>query len=311
MVVNHIALGCDRNYLLPAETLIKSICAYNQHLIFHVIHNDIPEDWFARLSAELQPLNAEIQSVHFELPAYVRNLNNREAHISDSAFLRYFIPELIAAARVLYLDVDMIVMDSLLPIFNADMQSNAIAAVEESYLGHWASHTYAPFPYDEDLSYQGGPDFSPYFNSGLLLIDTAKCKAMQFTLKAVRATCKYNAVMYGDQDILNFLFFHHWTSLPAQFNVTVSTLFSYLENHSTDEERQTGVIYFNKIFGFTIQDSVVLHYTGKAKPWLPEYYSATPLHKYWHQYHALSWADVRKMQAQFLAREASLSAVGN
>ena len=42
----NIAFAIDAKYTPHLEALLKSICYYNKHVNFYVLHNDIPAEWF-------------------------------------------------------------------------------------------------------------------------------------------------------------------------------------------------------------------------------------------------------------------------
>ena len=83
-------------------------------------------------------------------------------HISPIGFARYWIPELIEENRVIYLDCDMIVQQSLDELFELDLQGHFLAAVQDAKgIG---------------------------FNSGMMVIDNQKWRNCSITKKLIHQT---------------------------------------------------------------------------------------------------------------------------
>lgn len=45
-----VAISTDQNYLVPVETLVKSIAYNNREVKIYVINEDIPQEWFFNLA---------------------------------------------------------------------------------------------------------------------------------------------------------------------------------------------------------------------------------------------------------------------
>lgn len=74
----------------------------------------------------------------------------KQDHISSIAYARYFIPDYIPEAKVLYLDSDLIVNTSLEKLFSIDLENKLLAAVKDT----------------DGIT----------FNTGVLLLDNQKCR---------------------------------------------------------------------------------------------------------------------------------------
>ena len=67
-----IAISTDQNYLMPVETLIKSIAYNNRNLKIYVINEDISQEWFINLNRRLAPLNITVQDAKLD-PAIIQD----------------------------------------------------------------------------------------------------------------------------------------------------------------------------------------------------------------------------------------------
>lgn len=52
----NIAFAIDAKYTPHLEALLKSICYYNKHVNFYVLHNDIPTEWFEGIRCKLEKM---------------------------------------------------------------------------------------------------------------------------------------------------------------------------------------------------------------------------------------------------------------
>lgn len=125
-----------------------------------------------------------------------------------AANARLFWPDLLpdAAERVLYLDCDTIVCGSLAPLFSYDLAGKTVGAVRDALTGRYKS--LLDFPASE-----------PYFNSGVLLIDTAHWRERQVSERiAVHAESVRADYPFPDQDLLNLVLRGNVAILPPAYN---------------------------------------------------------------------------------------------
>src|SRR5437879_3158835 len=81
---------------------------------------------------------------------------------TPSHWYRIFLPELLPELdRVLYLDADVIVVDSLIPLWNVDLSEDYLAAVTNVFQ---AAHVHRPV----ELGLAGP---RAYFNSGVMVLN--------------------------------------------------------------------------------------------------------------------------------------------
>lgn len=242
----NIALVADKNYYLPLETLLKSICCHHRDVTFYVLYQDMDQVWFDHMSELVELFNNRLISVKVDFAQFDRY--RTLSHISSSTYHRLLAPEIIEGDRVLYLDCDMIVDGDLTPLYHTDMGNYVVGAVQDLYI-ECVTHKYT-----------FAPEFEHYFNAGVLLIDTARWKEEKITSKALALAARYQeALLYADQDVLNLLFHQQWKMLPREYNVQVAARFALMDAGlgefvplAEDLQGKTPVIY---------------HYTTPRKPW--------------------------------------------
>lgn len=250
---NAVVLACDNSYMDKLETTIKSICAHNKNIKFYILNEDLPIEWFRLMTKRLSYFNSEILNIKVSGDSF-KKFNCPSTHIKYQTYFRYLIPEYVEEDRVLYLDCDMIVTDSLDELFNMDLNGCPVAAVV-------------------DL-----PTTDSGFNAGLLLIDNAYWKENHILNQLIDLTVQYHDQVYADQGILNMLFKDRWYKLPLTYNLQVG---------SDSQEILVGNIGWYNLFNGIPK---VIHYTYTHKPWLM--YNMTRFKDIWWFYYSMSWDEI-------------------
>lgn len=247
---NAVVLACDNSYMDKLETTIKSICAHNKNIKFYILNEDLPIEWFRLMTKRLSYFNSEILNIKVSGDSF-KKFNCPYEHIKYQTYFRYLIPEYVEEDRVLYLDCDMIVTDSLDELFNMELNGCPVGAVA-------------------DL-----PTTDSGFNAGLLLIDNAYWKENHILNQLMDLTVQYHNQVYADQGILNMLFKDRWYRLSLTYNLQVG---------SDSQEFKLG----NDSW-YTLFDGMpkVIHYSYVYKPWL--IYNRTRFKDIWWFYYGISW----------------------
>ncbi|MGN1284294.1 MAG: glycosyltransferase, partial [Candidatus Limosilactobacillus intestinavium] len=93
-----IAISTDQNYLVPVETLIKSIAYNNRDIKIYVINEDISQEWFINLNRRLAPLGITVKDAKLD-PAVIQDEQISVDYLSKMAYGRILIPEMIPEDR--------------------------------------------------------------------------------------------------------------------------------------------------------------------------------------------------------------------
>lgn len=175
---NAIVLACDNSYMDKLETTIKSICAHNKNIKFYILNEDLPIEWFRLMTKRLSYFDSEILNIKVSGDSF-KKFRCPSEHINYQSYFRYLIPDYVSEEKVLYLDCDIIVTESLDGLFNLDLKNYPVAAVP-------------------DL-----PTTNDGFNSGVLLINNKYWRENDILNKLIKLTVEYHEKVYGDQGILN------------------------------------------------------------------------------------------------------------
>lgn len=261
----NIAFAIDAKYTPHLETLIKSICYYNQNVNFYVLHNDIPQEWFEGIQCKLEKIGNNLFSIHISNDIF-KDYKTLEHISSSSSYYRLMIPKLINQARVLYLDADIIVNGSLSDFYYSDLNGAPVGVVKDYGMGEDF-----PFPYlDASVSRN-------YFNSGVLLIDCVKWRNEGLVDILLQTVEKYgNQVLYGDQCILNIVLREKAKYYSFNKNAQVQYIEAIKQQYGTNQVK------------LDIPPTII-HYAAKHKPWDNQNIELFEREKYWFFRH-LDWA---------------------
>lgn len=144
--------------------------------------------------------------------------------------------------KILYLDIDLLVSHSLLPLWNTILDDFPLAACED--------------PFIEYSSYKNMLGLNPqhkYFNAGVLLLNLKKWRELDIFNLAV-SIIQGKELKYQDQDILNIIFENKVYYLDSRFNFT--------RNHREQIKKQG-----NKNPVITTMPIAIYHYVGSRKAW--------------------------------------------
>lgn len=252
----------DDNYVQHLGASIYSLLDKNRdfkQVRIYVIDNSISKCNKEKLSQIIVGFsNAQLFYISFD--KWKEQLQvNMEWDISLSSYARLFVGSMLPREvdRVLYLDCDMIVCDSLKSLWKTDFSGKILGAVQDSVSD----------------STKGAVGLMPrqrYFNAGMLLIDLAawrKANIEEECRKFIRS--HQGNVHHHDQGVLNGVLSGKIFFLPLRYNLmTIHYIFNrkkilrYFGEHAhfwTDSEIEKAK-----------EKPVILHYTPSftVRPWI-------------------------------------------
>ena len=243
----HVAVAFDEVYITPVYVLLTSIFVNNRdiHIHVHAIATGVPQadkvsiSEFARQqggAAYFYDISPEVTQ-GFPVPGP----DEPEAYITLAAYYRLFLPRLVPQdiERLLYLDVDTLVIGSLRAVYQSDLGGAAAGAVME-----------AEVPLRAEIGIRRLED---YFNSGVLLMDLPKWRAQRISEQAITVIATFaDKLLYHDQDALNVVFQGTWHRLSAGYNLMKACVPHDLPKRA---------------YRTFLADKVIIHYNGRNKPW--------------------------------------------
>lgn len=168
----HIAFNCDENYKKYLSVVIKSIKLNTKSPItFHVIGLDEFEGCNCYPAPDISILECKKQF----------------GHINESAFYRLFIPEVIKVDKVIYLDIDLIVLTDIKDLW--EIPCRYLSACKD--------------PLNDMQLTKLGLNKPYYINSGVLLMNTKAIREDKDYLQRVIKASRNPRLSLLDQDIFN------------------------------------------------------------------------------------------------------------
>lgn len=191
----NIVYGMTRNLYDRIQPSIRSLLDYNDAKIYITAEDDkVPN-----LPSECEVINVKDQTI------FPSDSVNAKTSFTYMVLMRCVYPSLIPVDKVISLDVDTIICDSLLPIWDCDMEGKWLAAVPE-YKGNWK-------PY-------GGI----YLNIGVALYNLKQMREDLIERKLVEMLLT-RKMYFPDQDALNYfaLSERKFKVLPVRYNECFAT----------------------------------------------------------------------------------------
>lgn len=249
----NILVSLNDNYFIPLRIMLESLFQHEETPIrLFLLYTDLTEKHVQDICSILKSQGGLFYPVFisedFFQDAPVFHYTSRETYYRFLCSI--LLPDTIE--RVLYLDPDILIRGSILPLYRMKFQKNLVIGV--------ADHTINQIFIDHKRKI-GLSDEKIYFNAGVLLFNLNKMRK-DFDLKAfVGLLEKYqDAFSFLDQDMLNLYFYGKIGQAGSKFNfnsgfASIRELFSFLFGGENKQE-----------------DPVIVHYMGELKPWQPVYY---------------------------------------
>lgn len=255
----NILITVDDNYIDVALDMLYSLKLYNDNLVIHVIYDNLSRESVIRLKNYIYAYNiGELKLYHFDQNDFELSVGKIE-YLTKTCYLRLYAPYIIKDVdRILYLDPDIVCLDSLDELYNTDLGDNVLGA--------------APNMLRKDVEYLKEimlnslklPLDSEYVNSGVLLIDMNKYRE-SLSLEGLNTFLKNNnhTIEYQDQDTINFLFNRKIKILDNKYNYQI-----------------------NAVDWWKIDlNQVLIHYSEAKKPWKEDYHDLLRARPYYQLLH--------------------------
>ena len=240
----NIAIAFDENYANLALVLLTSIFSNNKEKSFniHVIANNVSNHKKTEIESFVHHHHSRVHYYDDSQIDFKRLPIHKDSHLSVTTYCRLFFASVIPThvKKLIYLDVDIVVIGALQELYDIDMGERAVGAVLD-----YGTKTYPLLGIHEKYK---------YFNAGVLLINVEEWKKQQVTERVLEFIYQNpEKLRLGDQDAMNAVLLDCWYQLPSKYNVT-----------TLDIPKQLSRLKYQSF----ITDKVIIHYTmGKHKPW--------------------------------------------
>ncbi|MCK4027516.1 hypothetical protein HCC70_04070 [Streptococcus suis] len=242
-----IAISTNEHFIKQTQIMIMSLENIGCFVKLYILNINLSDALIQSLN-KVAPENVEILVVSVDACSLSNLKISKKWPIE--AWVRVLIPKLVPEKKVLYLDVDTIVVDELTSIFN--LSSNPITGVLCTYYFRQGMHEYLPHG----------------VNSGVLILDTEELLHLNFPEKVLEyAKNNVELLQMPDQDSINVVSRDYMKNIPPRYNVmnfffalTHKKICKYIGNEFYSESQYKEALF----------NPAILHFNGGpfARPWL-------------------------------------------
>jgi lipopolysaccharide biosynthesis glycosyltransferase len=248
----HVAMCIDCSFAVPLAACLASVDAFcfDRETIVHVVHSGFDEELRMKVSRGLD--NISINWI--EANDQTLSGAHYSVFLSRASLYRLLLGDLLPddIERVVYLDADTVVGQSLGPLADFALDDRMIVGAVSDAQAPWAAGPLGP-----PWQLLGLNPSSKYFNSGVLLIDLARWRQERVGRECIDLLRKVTP-RWGDQDALNTILEGRWQELPRRYNV---------QSADTRRDSIAWALWKDEVQE-AVANPAIVHYTEGAKPWL-------------------------------------------
>ena len=261
----HIVFGIDDDFVRPLGVLMTSIIENNknENIEFHIISKYISKE--NRRIIKQFAIENDININIYIIDETIFNDLPTTSYITKAMYNRFLIPLILkdVTDRVLYIDADIVCLNSIENLKKINIDNKIIAVIEES-------NDYVVKKRVKDLSLTS----KKYFNSGVLYININNWINRDINNKLINYAKSVKDLIFPDQDILNVILEKDCLYIDQKYNYTFDVRYKS-----------------NRYIYNLPQNIVFLHYVGKFKPW--QKWCMHPAKKFFEKYANISlWKNV-------------------
>ena len=252
----NILITVNKNFAKQANVLLNSIQYSNtkEKFAIYVLHRDLEENDLKTINNNLNLKQFQIHLIHIpeneilKFPVYEKRY---PLEIYFRIFASKYLPQNLK--RILYLDADTLVINSLKELYETEFDGNYyIATTHIKKVLHKLNEIRLNIKEDE-----------PYINTGVLLMNLEALRKINIE-KEVKEFVKENEkkLLLPDQDIIVSIYGDKIKLVDSlKYNLGERTLNTYNINHP---QNPIGLKWICK-------NTVIIHYYGRNKPWNKQY----------------------------------------
>jgi lipopolysaccharide biosynthesis glycosyltransferase len=267
-----IVCATDGNYMRHCVAMLHSLWVHNQDpdLDVYLIYDNVDSEQLGIVASYLHnllPRFSLLQASSEPLDGFPFN-----GHATIATYFRLLLPEILpmSVKRVIFIDADTTVTNSLAPLWQLSLQGKALGAIAEHHLSC------------QDHGYEYGR----YFNAGIMLVDLEKWRQSNLLERGRRfARSNPDRLRHWDQDVLNHVFEDDWLEISNRWNACphlfgLTREYDSIGYQFTADEKEA------------VSNPAIIHFAGPGpiKPWNAQ--CKHPLKEHYLQARAATpWAD--------------------
>lgn len=258
----NIVFATSDLYSRPAHITLKSVLMKNTNvdeIVVYYIENGLTDDSKNRLSKLIDEYGRKI--VFLPMPDWLNSISGllrTNAIAYTYCYFQDILPETVD--KVLLLEGDTIVVENLSEFYNIDLSNYYLAATDDLQSKYCKSKI-------------GISENSPYFNSGVMLINLRKMREDNITDQITEIIKNGKSkFLYEVQDEMNVVLEGKVKIIPPKFNSTTAIfLFDY---KNMRHYRKPSTCCTKKEFEDAKRHPIVVHFTKnqiiQSRPWIED-----------------------------------------
>lgn len=231
---------------------------------FYILNSNCISHENKNIFTELKKIkNFEVYYIDVDKDVIENLLKKAGITIAPETYFRLFLSSLLPKhlTKVIYLDGDTIVCESIKDLFMTDLSDYYIAGVED--IGY----------YDNSICFGRKRENFTYVNAGLILVNLEKFRKENVELKFISFLNNPGIKLFHhDQDIINFVLHDKCKILDLRYNVqdTFYNISKGVRLHPAQDRIKKA-----------LKNPAIIHFSGSSKPWK---FSYSVYAKYWFKY---------------------------
>jgi lipopolysaccharide biosynthesis glycosyltransferase len=268
-----VVSAADDNYAMPLAVTIRSAIDSlkpRQPIHINILDGGLTDASKVRLQKSWSDPRATIAFLKPDIEA-IADLKT-ENHLNLVTYLRLFMPSLLGkdVRKVLFLDADLLILKNLRELWEVQLGSAPIAAINDYFTPYLNTREAVqrptacdrhpdkclPVPNYREL---GLKPTAGYFNAGVMVVNLDVWREMDVLHRAMDLVRRYHEhVRYCDQYALNVLFSEKWKPLDPRWNQN-SNLWAW--------RGESDGAFDPALYRLMQNDPWIVHFTWIKKPW--------------------------------------------
>ncbi len=263
--VIHIAIYLDEGYAVPATVLVRSMLdnlGPSPAVHLHVLGLGIGDTTKRTMAASWPADRVVVHWVDVDWRDY-EGVYLPTGYLSSAAYARLLIDRHLPAdvEKVLTIDSDGIVLGDIAELWRLTPRRSCLMAVRDSFVRTLRDDT------SEFIQRDCTTPTAPYFNSGLMLINTKRWRDLGVAQRCFELASRYpGKAVIGDNSLLNAVLAGDWEPLPLRWNCNTR----HLAIHSYPSIR--GHVHAPAEVADALRHPGFLHFVSGRKPWDARWY---------------------------------------
>lgn len=252
----NILVTLNSDYVRPLRAMLASLIAAEkeEELKIYMLHSALTEFDLSLIHRTLENSSAEL--IEVRVPKGLGSGGYHFKRLSEEAYYRLFAPWLLPkdVEKILYLDPDITVLNSVRELYETDLSGKCIAG---------ASHMFSPIQEIICTRLKMAKN-SQYINSGVMLMNLPEMRKTISPEEISAYIRKMGKRLYqADQDVVNALYSRKTVYVESKkFNLDEK----YFRNYNRDPR-----IKDKLDLPWVKAHTSIIHFCGKNKPWLDGY----------------------------------------